>query len=34
NLSDNLKLHAEIETSQGKKIDMPWGGTVGLRYTF
>ncbi len=33
-LSENLKLHAELETSQGKKIDMPWGGTVGLRYTF
>ncbi|WP_455827270.1 autotransporter outer membrane beta-barrel domain-containing protein [Pseudomonas graminis] len=32
--SENLSMHAEIETSKGKAIDMPWGGTVGLRYAF
>lgn len=32
--SENLSMHAELETSKGKAIDMPWGGTVGLRYAF
>ncbi len=33
-VSENVKLHADIETSQGKKIDQPWGVNFGVRYDF
>ncbi|WP_338569245.1 autotransporter outer membrane beta-barrel domain-containing protein [Pseudomonas canadensis] len=33
-VSENVKLHADIETSQGKKIDHPWGVNFGVRYDF
>lgn len=33
-MSENLKLHADLETSQGKTIDQPWGVNVGVRYDF
>lgn len=33
-VSQNLKLHADFETSEGKAIDQPWGVNVGLRYDF
>ncbi len=33
-VSKNVKLHADVETSKGKKIDQPWGVNFGLRYDF
>lgn len=33
-LSKNLQLHADFERAQGKRVDQPWGGNVGLRYTW
>lgn len=33
-VSENVKLHADVETSQGKKIDQPWGVNFGVRYDF
>ncbi|MBV4455897.1 MULTISPECIES: autotransporter outer membrane beta-barrel domain-containing protein [Pseudomonas] len=33
-VSENVKLHADFETSQGKKIDQPWGVNFGVRYDF
>lgn len=33
-VSKNLQLHADFEHSQGKNIDQPWGGNVGVRYSF
>ncbi|SDO28266.1 outer membrane autotransporter barrel domain-containing protein [Pseudomonas extremorientalis] len=33
-VSENVKLHADFETSKGKKIDQPWGVNVGMRYDF
>ncbi|GAA0267043.1 autotransporter outer membrane beta-barrel domain-containing protein [Pseudomonas rhodesiae] len=33
-VSKNLKLHADFETSKGKKIDQPWGVNFGVRYDF
>ncbi len=33
-VSENIKLHADFETSKGKKIDQPWGVNFGVRYDF
>jgi outer membrane autotransporter protein len=33
-VSKNVKLHADFETSKGKKIDQPWGVNFGVRYDF
>lgn len=33
-VSENVKLHVDAETSQGKKIDQPWGVNFGVRYDF
>ncbi|MCF5665172.1 MULTISPECIES: autotransporter outer membrane beta-barrel domain-containing protein [Pseudomonas fluorescens group] len=33
-VSESVKLHADVETSQGKKIDQPWGVNFGVRYDF
>ncbi|WP_460136479.1 autotransporter outer membrane beta-barrel domain-containing protein [Pseudomonas sp. S1_E04] len=33
-VSQNVKLHADFETSKGKKIDQPWGVNFGVRYDF
>ncbi|MGB3126830.1 MAG: autotransporter outer membrane beta-barrel domain-containing protein, partial [Pseudomonas sp.] len=33
-LSKNLSLHAEVNHSQGKAYDMPWGATAGVQYSF
>lgn len=33
-LSQNLQLHADIETSASDKIDQKFGANVGVRYTF
>ena len=33
-VSKNVKLHADIEHAQGKKVDQPWGVNVGVRYDF
>lgn len=33
-LSQNLQLHADLETSASDKIDQKFGANVGLRYTF
>lgn len=33
-VSQNVKVHADFETSTGKKIDQPWGVNFGIRYDF
>ena len=33
-VSKNVKLHADVEHAQGKKVDQPWGVNVGVRYDF
>ncbi|VVN59194.1 hypothetical protein PS687_03282 [Pseudomonas fluorescens] len=33
-VSQNLKLHADVERSTGKNIKQPYGVNVGLRYDF
>lgn len=33
-VSENVKLHADFETSKGKKIDQHWGVNFGVRYDF
>jgi len=33
-VSQNVKVHADFETSKGKKIDQPWGVNFGIRYDF
>jgi outer membrane autotransporter protein len=33
-VSKNVKLHADLEHAQGKKVDQPWGVNVGVRYDF
>lgn len=33
-VSKNWKVHADVEHSQGKNIDQPWGVNVGVRYDF
>jgi outer membrane autotransporter protein len=33
-VSENVKLHADFETSQGKQVDQPWGVNFGVRYDF
>lgn len=33
-VSQNVTLHADFETSKGKKIDQPWGVNFGVRYDF
>jgi outer membrane autotransporter protein len=33
-LSDVLQLHADVDYSNGKNIEQPWGVNVGLRYSW
>nr|WP_256348144.1 autotransporter outer membrane beta-barrel domain-containing protein [Pseudomonas yamanorum] len=33
-VSKNFKVHADVERSQGRSIDQPWGVNVGVRYDF
>ena len=33
-VTKNVKVHADFETSKGKKIDQPWGVNFGVRYDF
>jgi outer membrane autotransporter protein len=33
-VSQNLKLHADLEHSTGKNIKQPYGVNLGLRYDF
>lgn len=33
-LSEVLQVHADIDYSNGKNMDQPWGVNVGLRYTW
>lgn len=33
-MSDRLQLHADFDYSNGKKLEQPWGATIGLRYNW
>lgn len=33
-VSESWKLHADVEHSEGRNIDQPWGVNVGVRYDF
>lgn len=33
-LSDVLQLHADVDYSNGEKIEQPWGVNVGIRYSW
>ncbi|MBN2976923.1 autotransporter outer membrane beta-barrel domain-containing protein [Pseudomonas fluorescens] len=33
-VSQNVKLHADLEHTRGKTVDQPWGVNFGVRYDF
>lgn len=33
-LRRNFQVYAEVETGVGRRVSQPWGGQIGLRYTF
>ena len=33
-ITDSVNIHADVDYSNGDKIDQPWGANVGIRYTW